>query len=162
MASNPKLDLRPKETRSEHLHVEEVGDEVLIYDLEGNRMHCLNAPAAHIWKLCDGRRTVREIADDLKIDLKSADREMIVSNTIGDLARLRLVNERSKLPVLISRRDITRRIGIAATFVTLPLISSILAPTSAQAASCRAKNVACTLDSQCCSGDCNTASGKCK
>ena len=48
--------------RSEGIITKEVEGEVLIYDRARDRAHCLNESAAAIWKLCDGRRSVGEIA----------------------------------------------------------------------------------------------------
>src|ERR1700741_5038560 len=48
--------------RKSGLVVQEVPDEVLVYDLESNKAHCLNQSAAMIWKSCDGNTSVSEIA----------------------------------------------------------------------------------------------------
>jgi hypothetical protein len=44
------------------LVINELTDEVLVYDLKRDKAHCLNQTAAAVWKLCDGQRTVAEIA----------------------------------------------------------------------------------------------------
>ena len=49
-------------SRKEGLVIEELGDEILIYDTVNDRAHTLNRTAALVWKLCDGKRTVSEIA----------------------------------------------------------------------------------------------------
>ena len=41
----------------------ELPDELLVYDLERHRADALNRTAAPVWKACDGRRTVGEIAE---------------------------------------------------------------------------------------------------
>src|SRR5437016_4477048 len=51
--------------RTEGLVVEELTDEVLVYDLQRHKAHCLNLTAAAIWKQCDGRSTAAQIADRL-------------------------------------------------------------------------------------------------
>ena len=43
----------------------DIDGELLIYDRTRDRAHCLNETAAAIWKLCDGRRSVGEIAAQL-------------------------------------------------------------------------------------------------
>ncbi|MBA3352846.1 MAG: PqqD family protein, partial [Blastocatellia bacterium] len=48
--------------RKNGLVVQEVPDEVLVYDLETNKAHCLNQSAAMIWRSCDGKNSVSEIA----------------------------------------------------------------------------------------------------
>lgn len=56
--------LLPK-ARSEGLITKEVDGELLVYDLERDRAHCLNEIAAAIWKRCDGSTTTTEIAAQL-------------------------------------------------------------------------------------------------
>ena len=48
--------------RTDGLVINELTDEVLVYDLKRDKAHCLNAAAASVWKQCDGRTTVAEIA----------------------------------------------------------------------------------------------------
>jgi hypothetical protein len=47
--------------RTEGLVVQTLADEVLVYDLERHKAHCLNHAAALIWKHCDGRTSVAEM-----------------------------------------------------------------------------------------------------
>ena len=42
--------------------LQEMPDEVLVFDLETNKAHCLNQTAAFVWKACDGVNSVAEIA----------------------------------------------------------------------------------------------------
>ena len=51
--------------RSEGIITKDIDGELLIYDRTCDRAHCLNGTAAAIWKLCDGRRSVAEIAAQL-------------------------------------------------------------------------------------------------
>ena len=39
--------------------VREIGEETLVYDLARHEAHCLNAPAAFVYRQCDGRTTSR-------------------------------------------------------------------------------------------------------
>jgi pyrroloquinoline quinone biosynthesis protein D len=41
----------------------DLGDEYLFYDSDGDEVHTLNGPAREIYLLCDGTRTLEEIAD---------------------------------------------------------------------------------------------------
>lgn len=50
------------QARTDDLVINELSDEVLVYDLQRDKAHCLNAAAASVWKQCDGRTTVAEIA----------------------------------------------------------------------------------------------------
>ena len=51
--------------RKAGLIVKNLNDEVLVYDLERNKAHSLNSSAAFIWKKCNGRRTVGDVAQAL-------------------------------------------------------------------------------------------------
>lgn len=48
--------------RSEGLVIQELPGEVLVYDLETNKAHCLNRTAAAVWKSCDGKNSVADIS----------------------------------------------------------------------------------------------------
>jgi methyltransferase-like protein len=43
------------------------GNDVVVHDSEHERVHVLNKTAAYILQSCDGRRTVRAIAEDLSL-----------------------------------------------------------------------------------------------
>ncbi|PYS79821.1 MAG: hypothetical protein DMF70_12375, partial [Acidobacteria bacterium] len=51
--------------RKEGLVIQELPDEVLVYDLDRDRAHCLNETAAFVWQRCDGRTSTVEIARSL-------------------------------------------------------------------------------------------------
>jgi hypothetical protein len=61
--------LQPR-ARTEGLVINELTDEVLVYDLKLDKAHCLNQTAAAVWKLCDGQRTAAQIA--LKLSRQTA------------------------------------------------------------------------------------------
>jgi hypothetical protein len=48
--------------RSAHLTIQELPEETLVYDHRNNKAHCLNRTTALVWKLCDGRTSLAEIA----------------------------------------------------------------------------------------------------
>ena len=48
--------------RHEALITKEADGELLVYDEQRDRAHCLNETAAAVWRLCDGHTTVSEIA----------------------------------------------------------------------------------------------------
>ena len=56
---------RPR-ARTEGLVIKALPDEVLVHDLARHRTHCLNGPAAAVWRLCDGQRTPGKIARQLE------------------------------------------------------------------------------------------------
>lgn len=48
--------------RQSQLIVKDLPDEVLVYDLDRDKAHCLNHTAGMVWKNCDGKSNVTEIA----------------------------------------------------------------------------------------------------
>jgi hypothetical protein len=127
--------------------------ELLVYDPQRHVGHCLNATAAAAWKLCDGNNSPSQIARTLSRRLSAPVDESVVLLALDQLADAQLLVE-PEVPVdRPSRRAAIRRIGIAAA-IALPLITSIVAPTPAQARSCLHSGVPCTSNAQCCSGVC--------
>ena len=142
--------------REERLVIQELPDELLVYDLDNHKAHCLNQTAAFIWKHCDGKTTVSEIAARLSEELNAPGDEEVIWLALDQLDKFHLLRERIARPSdvrRVSRREVLRKAGLAAA-VGLPLVTSILAPTVQAQASCRPKDAACTLDTQCCSGNC--------
>ena len=147
--------------RRRGLVVKEVCHEVLVYDTESDRAHCLNEAAAQVWKLCDGRRDARAIAQAMQEEQNVTVDEKVVLFALTQLGRDGLLEQQLVTPNVfrgMSRRQMMRTLGIA-TAVALPLVTSIVAPTAIQAASCRPSGASCNGSGQCCSGLCS--SGTC-
>jgi hypothetical protein len=164
MASHKTSNWRPRAIKGKGLLIEEVGREVVVYNLEGYRVHCLNEQAVQIWKLCGGTRTLKQIAVEVDIALDPTSREIVVGSAIAQFESLGLIEPFAGAPALISRRDMARRIGVGAAVAAVPIITSMMAPLAHAAATCVPKGGPCTLNTQCCSVDCNTSSNppKCK
>jgi coenzyme PQQ synthesis protein D (PqqD) len=131
---------KPK-TRSAQLLVEELVDELMIYDVECNEVHCLNGTAVRIWQLCDGTRTVVGIARELNTDLSPEDAESLVWSALDQFAARHLLEGVEKDPLLkyqkpsgMTRRQMLLRTGIVVGGL-LPLVDSIVSPEAALAAS---------------------------
>jgi Coenzyme PQQ synthesis protein D (PqqD) len=128
-------------------------EEIVIYDRERHIGHCLNSTAAAVWGLCDGKHSIAQIATDLSQELSTHIDQSVVQLALRQLEDAHLLVE-PKIPAkLHSRRVAMRTIGIAAT-IALPLVTSLVAPTPASAASCFHNGHACTSGVQCCSGIC--------
>jgi hypothetical protein len=142
--------------RKEGLVIQDLPDEVLVYDLDRDRAHCLNQTAAFVWQHCDGRTTTGEIARSLGRKVNASVDEKVVWFAIDQLGRNHLMATRPVPPQLIAgmnRREMVRALGLAAA-VAVPVVASIVAPTPAQASSCKATGVPCTTGAECCSGIC--------
>lgn len=64
--------------RRENLVIRELPDELLVYDLDKDDGHCLNWTAAFVWKHCDGRTSVPEIARRLGQESRSEINEKVI------------------------------------------------------------------------------------
>jgi hypothetical protein len=116
--------------RSEGLVVEELGDEVLVYDLAVKNAHCLSPTAATVWRRCDGRTASSKLALELGLD------ETKIAQALDELDRADLLVS----PVVpgdgLSRRELGLRVTkVAAGAAVLPLVLSIAAPAAAATAS---------------------------
>jgi hypothetical protein len=144
--------------RHDGVVIQKLDEEVLIYDLERHRAHCLNSTAAAIWEQCDGRATIPEIVQRLQAALHPGIDEAIVLHGLRQLSKRRLLAQRLSPGAGLSRRDVLRRAGVAAA-LALPVVSSILAPTAAEAATCVGNGQSCA-SVPCCAG-CACIGGTC-
>jgi len=139
--------------REQGLIIDELPDEVLVYDLDRHRAHCLNRTAAQVWRRCDGKRWPAEIARHLQSELDQPFNEDLVWLALRQLNQIHLLAEPVGLPAKLagmSRREMVRTMGIAAV-VAVPLVTSVVAPMAVQAATCAGNNQPCTSKA-CCSG----------
>ncbi len=148
-------------TRKDGLVVQELADEVLVYDLERHKAHCLNHTAAWVWKHCDGKATVADMARLLRAESNAPVGEEVIWLALDQLGQKRLLRTRVGWPKEVaglSRREVLKQLGLAAA-IALPLVTSIVAPTAQAAASCIGAGTApngttCISGSDCCSGCC--------
>ena len=145
------------QARRSGLIIQEVDSEILIYDQETNRAHCLNPTAAKVWNYCDGETTLAEACSALSRDLETPVDEKLVWYAVDQFAKDNLLEKEIEFPAFIipgmNRRQMVRTLGLAAV-VAVPLVTSIVAPTPAQAATCKVPGQPCGAAAQCCSGLC--------
>src|SRR6476620_725537 len=77
--------------RKEGLVVQEMPDELLIYDLVRNKAHCLNQTAALVWKRCDGKTSVKQMVRLLEKETESPVDEAVVWMAFDQLAEAHLL-----------------------------------------------------------------------
>jgi hypothetical protein len=150
------------QARRSGLIIQEVDSEILIYDQDTNKAHCLNQTAAKVWKYCDGETAVADACSALSRDLETPVDEKLVWYAVDQFSKDNLLEKEIEPPAFIiagmNRRQMVRTLGLAAV-VAVPLVTSIVAPTPVQAATCLPSGQACTSSQQCCSGVCNTPPG---
>lgn len=136
--TNNALTFYPRAATKE-LVVQELKDELLIYNLKNNQAICLNQTAALVWQNCDGKSRISEIAQKLNKKLKGgAIHERLIMFAIMELNEKGLIengeviSDRFEGLEGLSRREIVRKVGFA-SLVALPIVSSIMAPQAAAA-----------------------------
>jgi hypothetical protein len=146
------------------LIIQEVDSEILIYDQNTNKAYCLNQTAAKVWKYCDGETTLADACSALSRDLETPVDEKLVWYAVDQFAKDNLLEKDIEPPAFIisgmNRRQLVRTLGLAAV-VAVPLVTSIVAPTPVQAATCLPSGQPCASSAQCCSGLCNVSPAVC-
>ena len=141
------MDINPK-ARQKGLVVQEMPDEVLVYDLDTNRAHCLNSSAAAIWRACDGTRSVAEIVGEFERSGKGSVSEDFVWLALDQLQENELLETQlTKRFSGHSRRQVLKTIGLASV-VAVPVIASLVTPKSALAAASCTCNSGTLLECQ--------------
>ncbi len=155
----------PKARNGSQILTRELDGEFIVYDKRRHRAHCLNPTVAALWQLCDGQTSISDLTAAQSRSFGLAEEERVTHLGLRQLARARLLEEhRMYLEISngLTRRAIGRHLSLAgATAALLPLVTTIIAPTSAMAQSCLANGIPCATSAQCCSGCCNSGSGKC-
>jgi Coenzyme PQQ synthesis protein D (PqqD) len=125
--------------RSARLLTEPVGDELVVYDLDRDAVHLLNPVAASIWKHCDGRTTVAELAAALSDELELPANDDVVMLALNELQKSHLLEQTQSASMTrrsFSRRQAVKRLAATAGIgLILPAIESLNPPSARAAAS---------------------------
>lgn len=173
--ADPVAAVRPK-ARVAGLVVREVGGEVVLYDHERHRAHCLRETVAAVWRRCDGGTSVGEIARAVTADRKKPVADRAVLAAARRLERAHLLDGR--LPRRLGARgrpepgsaSAGRRALLRGAVVTGGLaVLSLAVPTpEAAAATCLGSGAcvqrgSCTNAQglRCCSGSCRQGGTAC-
>ncbi len=148
--------------RRDQLIVEELKDEVLVYDLARDQANCLNTTAALVWKYADGKTSVSEIADKLSQNLGMLVDARVVWYALEQLGKKNLLQERVTVPLQYSgmtRRDFLMKAGIVGAAVAIPVIVSLAAPSAAMADTSQCPTIPCSTNLQCTALGCSSCGG---
>ena len=150
--------------REEDLVIRELAEETLVYDLKRHKAHSLNPAAALVWRYCDGQTTVAEMTTRLQERDGIAADEEVVLLALDGLGRAHLLQERVHRgveAVRYSRRELSSKFALTAGLTALlPVVTSIVAPTPAHAATnpcarftekatCQGQTPGCPNNKQC-------------
>ncbi len=140
-------------TRKKNLVTKRSGEEILLYDLKSNRTYCLNKTSAEVWNLCDGKLKVHEIGDELSKKAGVPIAEELVWLALEQLNDDGLLEEGYEINQKftgLTRREVIRKVGFASA-VTLPFVSSLVAPKALLAQSLTPLGQPCAPSSTCAS-----------
>jgi len=76
-------------SRAPGIEERSAGNDLVLYDAAGGRLHVLNLTAAAIWRLCDGSKTVDDILDKVGVEFAFNDVDRPRSDIKGLLGNLR-------------------------------------------------------------------------
>lgn len=148
--------------RTQGLVVRELADEIVIYDTERDKAHCLNPTAAFVWKHADGRRTPAEIAQLFAVESGAELDEKVVWYALGQLHQDNLLEEASDsasdLAASVTRERISRKnmLKLVGAAAAVPVVATVVSSPAYAAGSC---NALCTVNTDCTSTYCGTCKG---
>lgn len=137
--------------RNEGLVVQELADEILVFDLSTKRAHCLNSSAAFIWQRCDGKHSIDEIGRELALRGYGRVNNEFVWLGVTQLNDSNLLAQPASPEFsVLPRRDLLKQAALASSMV-LPVAVSLAIPVNALAvaSSCVCvNNATCTQPSR--------------
>ncbi len=150
--------MNPLARNDDGLLIQELGDELVVCDLDRDQVHVLDPTSALIWNSSDGSRTIEELATLLHEELGQPWNMALVELTLSKLDKANLM-ARLVAPRYIgglSRREILRRLrGTAAgAAMTIPAVTTLVSPSPATAQSNLVNGSPCVNDGECASGCC--------
>jgi hypothetical protein len=153
-----KLSLTPVARSIDHFCATESGDDSHVFmDRQRLEFHKLNDAAFAVWQLCDGRRSIGDIADELDIPVETA--ELAIAE-LGEAGLLEAAHE--DFDSKLHRREVLRlaAAGLIGA-LGLPVISSMTAADADAAPSCCNPGGNCLNNNRSCTASCQCKSGCC-
>jgi hypothetical protein len=124
------------QARQDELFIEQLGDEMLVYDAKRLCAHRLNSTAAWTWRHCDGRKTVAEATKMLSDEVQQPVDEELVWLSLETLDRAHLLSTPLQRPSGKSddsRRAMLHKMAVAGgLMLLLPAVTPLTTPAEAQ------------------------------
>ena len=116
--------------RTENIVIQYHDEEVLIYDINASKAYCLNETSAIVYQNCDGKTDINEVENRYELTKE------LIYLALDKLRDENLLDDEAYLTPLagVSRREAIRRAGLG-SLAALPVISVLIAPQAANAAS---------------------------
>ncbi len=117
--------------KTQDIVIQDLGKEILIYDLVIDKAFCLNETSSIVFRNCTGLISFEEFGSrftDFSEDLIFLTLDMLNQHKLLQTENYKSVFEGT------SRRQVIKKIGLM-SLVALPIVSAVVAPTSAMARS---------------------------
>jgi hypothetical protein len=114
--------------RTDAIVVEELGEELLVYDQNNDTAHSLGVVAARVWRACDGETSAQDLSARLDLDADT------VTRALEELDECNLLGNGEQRDGMTRREATLKTAKVGAGIASAPLIYSILAPMPALAA----------------------------
>lgn len=121
----------PQRVMGDHFIVEQLMNEVMIYDQKRKKAFCLNPQAAFIWQHCDGKTTITELVTLLQEDSAEVPSVALVRFALETLAADGLLEPatfQSEVKPGVTRRSLIQKFGLTAA-MSLPVVTGLLVAT---------------------------------
>ena len=131
------MSIKPLAKTSDIL-VQQLENELLVYDLKTNKAFCLNETSAMIYQLCDGAKTTADISNLMSRKLKTPVPKDFISLALDSFKKEDLLEESERIEIDfngLTRRQVIKQVGLA-SLIALPIVSSVVAPSAVLAFSC--------------------------
>jgi hypothetical protein len=117
------------------LIVRQIAGEVIVYDCDLHRAHCLNRAAGIVFRHCDGETDIEELAQLLRAETGAPADEGSARLAVDELGKAGLLDgppgDRGSRSG--SRRQLLRQASLVSAAL-LPLVSTLTVPAAAQTA----------------------------
>jgi hypothetical protein len=113
--------------RKSDLFAEQLPNEVVLYDKNSNKVHCLNKTAATVWENSDGSHTVEELAQIVGAKLGTAVDTNMVLLAVAELEKADLMETGSveiPHPAVTSRREVVGKVALAGAALVATMMAS--------------------------------------
>jgi len=113
--------------RKSDIFVENLPEEVVLYDKTNNKMHCLGKTAAAVWENCDGTRSVDDLAQIVEAKFGAPADRKVVLLALEELENADLLEAGSGIVAntdLPSHREAVGKIALASTALVATIVAS--------------------------------------
>ena len=111
-----------------------IGDELLLFDEQTSTAHCLNGIAGEMWMTCERESSAIEVIEVLRPNWPDIEEEVVWAS-LSKLAAEGLLETTVQENISTGRRELIRKLGFTAAVVLPIVMTSVLIPPAAAAAS---------------------------